>query len=68
MKTLGLFISESDVDIIEVTTKNKSRSNKWKSSQTFLEGMVMKSHLKHEDNYINTLKNVQTISDKYLNM
>ncbi|MFT4757188.1 MAG: CBS domain containing-hemolysin-like protein [Vicingaceae bacterium] len=66
-KLLGLFISESDIDTIEVTIKiNLGAINE--IIQTFRRYgyEIISDHL--EDNYINTLKERSDYLDKYLNM
>jgi CBS domain containing-hemolysin-like protein len=66
-KLLGLFISESDIDTIEVTIKiNLGAINE--IIQTFRRYgyEIISAH--HEDNYINTLKERSDYLDKYLNM
>jgi CBS domain containing-hemolysin-like protein len=66
-KLLGLFISESDIDTIEVTIKiNLGAINE--IIQTFRRYgyEIISNHL--EDNYINTLKERSDYLDKYLNM
>jgi hypothetical protein len=59
MANLSLFISESDIDSIEVTIKiNLGAINEIIQTS---EGIHEITSDHHEDNYINTLKNVRTI-------
>ncbi len=66
-KLLGLFISESDVDTVEVTIKiNLGAINE--IIQTFRRYNYEITSEHYEDNYINTLKERSDYLDKYLKM
>ncbi len=66
-KILGLFISESDVDSVEVTIKISLGAMN-EIIQTFrrYNYEIVSEH--HEDNYINNLKERSDYLDKYLNI
>ena len=66
-KLLGLFISESDVNSIEVTMKiSLGAINEIIQSFRRYNYEIMSEH--QEDNYINSLKERSDYLDKYLNM
>ena len=66
-KLLGLFISESDVDSIEVTMKiSLGAINEIIQSFRRYNYEIISEH--QEDNYINSLKERSDYLDKYLNM
>jgi hypothetical protein len=66
-KLLGLFVSDSDVDTIEITIK-VSLGALNEIIQTFrrYNYEIVSEH--HEDNYINNLKERSDYLDKYLNI
>lgn len=66
-KLLGLFVSSSDVETIEVTLKiNIGPINEIIQTFRRYDYEIISEH--HEDNYINTLKERSDYLDKYLNI
>jgi hypothetical protein len=65
-KLLGLFISESDVNSIEVTMKISLGAINEISNLSEYNYEIISEH--QEDNYINSLKERSDYLDKYLNI
>jgi hypothetical protein len=65
-KLLGLFISESDVNSIEVTMKISLGAINEISNLSEYNYEIISEH--QEDNYINSLKERSDYLDKYLNV